>query len=495
MNLKLLVFLLILTQISIDSLYAQTETKLTALDPGSGDQFGFSVSLSGDYALIGASGTSSNGEQAGSAYIVKQEGGTWVVQTELLPADPNFFDFFGNSVSLSGDYALIGASGDSDNGSSSGSAYIFKREGIDWSEQAKLTASDAAEGDIFGQAVSLSGDYAIAGAWGDDDNGANSGAAYIFRREGSAWIEEAKLTASDAAEADNFGFSVFLDGDYAVIGARQDDDNGLNSGSAYIFKREGSTWVEQAKLISSDGENADFFGKAVSLNGDYAVVGAWQAKNNGISSGSAYIFKREGVTWAEEAKLTASDQINRARFGDAVSLNGDIALIGAPQSASAYIFKREGTSWVEETKLTPSDPLLFDQFGFSVALSSKQALVGVWNSSMSGSSYIYDLSGIVEGVSIEEDGNVLADDFKLEQNYPNPFSSTTTFPYKLESAVHVQLEIFDLFGQHVTTLVDTSQPQGEYNVTFDASGLSSGVYMYRLSTGSVVSTKLLILVK
>ena len=169
----------------------------------------------------------------------------------------------------------------------------------DWNEIEKILASDGDGGDRFGYSVSISGDYAVIGAYQDDDNGSDSGSTYIFQRNGSNWTEQAKLTASDGADGDYFGWSVSISGDYAVIGAYQDDDNGSDSGSTYIFQRNGSNWIEQALLTASDGAGNDRFGYSVSISGDYAVCGAYQDDDNGTCSGSAYIFHKDGLATNE----------------------------------------------------------------------------------------------------------------------------------------------------------------------------------------------------
>ena len=270
----------------------QSRAKLTASDAAAGDQFGLSVSISGDYAIVGATETFIPSD-SGSAYIFVFDGQGWIEQAKLTASDAAAGDQFGISVSISGDYAIIGAYNDDDGGDASGSAYIFVRDGQGWTERAKLTASDAAAGDEFGLSVSISGDYAIIGAFGDDDDGSSSGSAYIFVRDGQSWTEQAKLTASDAAAGDGFG-SVSISGDYAVVGARLDDDNGTDSGSAYIFVRDGQSWTERAKLTASDAAGNDKFGISVSISGDYAIVGAWGDDHAGFSSGSAYVYS--GIT-------------------------------------------------------------------------------------------------------------------------------------------------------------------------------------------------------
>jgi len=173
---------------------------------------------------------------------------------------------FGTSVAISGDYAIVGAylSGYDDLGSS----YVFVRNGETWTEQAKLTASDGTKRDFFGISVAISGDYAIVGAHRD-----HSGSAYIFVRNGENWTEQAKLTASDALGSDQFGISVAISGDYAIVGDHTYDGAGVNSGSSYVFVRNGEIWTEQAKLTASDIAAGDLFGSSVSISGDYAIVG------------------------------------------------------------------------------------------------------------------------------------------------------------------------------------------------------------------------------
>ncbi|MCK4901925.1 MAG: FG-GAP repeat protein, partial [Thermoplasmatales archaeon] len=252
----------------------------------------------------------------------------WNEQDKLLPSDGAAFDFFGGSVSIDGDYAIIGAYGDADNGQDSGSAYIFTRSGTTWTEQAKLLPSDGTTDDFFGWSVSIDGDYAIIGACFDGDNGYESGSAYVFKRDGTTWTEQAKLLPSDGAAEDWFGFSVSIDGDYAIIGAPADDSNGYFSGSAYVFTRSGTNWNEQDKLLASDGAEGDLFGWSVSISGDYAIIEA-SSDDNGFDSGSAYIFKRESTSWTEQAKLLASDGAAGDWFGHSVSIDGDYAIIGA----------------------------------------------------------------------------------------------------------------------------------------------------------------------
>ena len=270
------------------------EAKVLPTDGAAGDLFGGHVAISGDYALVSAKNDGDNGDKSGSAYVYVRAGAEWTEQAKLMPADGAYGDEFGASVALSGRYALVGASRDSDDGYKRGSAYIFVREGAVWAQQAKLLASDGETFDSFGVSVALSGDDdAIVGAWGDD----LSGSAYIFVRSGAEWTEQAKLLPTDGAAGDLFGGSVALSGDYALVGAENDEDNGYKSGSAHVFVRSGAEWRHQAKLRASDGGAYDLFGTSVAIAGDYALIGA--GANDERRSGSAYIFVRSG---AEDAR-------------------------------------------------------------------------------------------------------------------------------------------------------------------------------------------------
>jgi len=476
------------------SAYAQiSEFKITASDNAAGDNFGSSVSISGDYAVVGAFFDDDNGSGSGSAYVFKRTGTSWAQEAKLIASDGATEDQFGVSVSISGEYAVVGAYEDDDNGDGSGSAYVFKRTGTSWVQEAKLFPSDVAAGDWFGFSVSISGDYAVVGAFFNDDNGSNSGSAYVFRRFGTLWIQETKLLPSDGAASDWFGWSVSISGDYAVVGALGDDVNGSNSGSAYLFKRTGTSWVQEAKLLPPDGAADDFFGLSVSISGDYAVVGAWYDDDNGSNSGSAYVFRRLGTLWFQETKLLPSDGAAGDWFGNSISISGDYAVVGAfydddngTDAGSAYLFKRTGTSWAQEAKLLPSDGAADDWFGLSVSISGDYAVVGAIfdddNGENSGS--VYEYNGFTSPVGVENEVAGLLADFALSQNYPNPFNPVTVIEYALPKASDISLVIYNLRGQEVRRWDIQGQLPGNHRVTWDASSLASGVYLYRLQAGA-----------
>jgi hypothetical protein len=365
--------------------------KLFAADGEAMDQFGQAVSLDGDTALIGAPKDADNGQYSGSAYVFIRTGDTWALQQKLLASDGVAHDFFGYSVSLSGDTALIGAIGVD---SFIGAAYVFIRSGGTWAQQAELFALDGAVNDQFGCSVSLSGDTALVGAYGHDSN---EGSAYVFTRSGTTWDQQEQLLASDGATNDQFGLSVALDGDTALIGAHWDEEiDDDDSGSVYVFIRTGTAWSQQQKLLASDAAAYDEFGLSVSLSGDTALIGA--PKNDAASTpGSAYVFIRTGMTWSQQQKLVASDGTAPDYFGCSVYVDGDSALVGSfwgdgmqTDSGSAYVFSRSGATWTQQAKVFASDGGGYEEFGYSVALSGEFALIGAFGDDNSkGSAYVF----------------------------------------------------------------------------------------------------------
>ena len=191
----------------------------------------------------------------------------------------------------------------------------------------KLTAGDAAAGDQFGRSVGISGDTMVVGADLDDDNATSTGSAYVFVRSGSTWPEQQKITASDAAEGDEFGEFVAVSEDHLVVGSPQDDDAGASSGSAYMYLRTGSTWDDEQKITASDAAAGDEFGASVAIDGETAVVGAPLA-DLGADAGAAYVFVLSGGSWTQQAKLTAGDPAVNDQFGTSVAIDGDTVVVG-----------------------------------------------------------------------------------------------------------------------------------------------------------------------
>lgn len=358
----------------------ELQTKLVVPAPSYGDQLGRAVSLEGDLLLAGY-------PQAGAdraVFCYQRSGSSWTQTASLRASDAASYDLFGEFVSLNGANALIGAYGDDDRGSLAGASYIFSRTGSTWSQVSKLKASDGAAGDRFGSAVALDGDYALIGAQNDDDMGTDSGSAYVVARNGAAWAQQAKLTASDGTANDRFGSAVAISGEYAVVGSSMHGSGNFPSGAAYVFRRSGTSWAQVAELCAADGAN---LGTAVSLCGSRLLVGALDA---------AYIFERQGESWTRMARLTASDAATWDYFGRSVCLQGDYAVIGAEekdaQRGAAYVFHLEEGLWIQIAKLTAPDGAVGDLFGRSVAIdASGTAAVGA---------FLHDAAGVGESGAV-----------------------------------------------------------------------------------------------
>jgi hypothetical protein len=305
-----------------------------------------------------------------------------IEQAKLTASDGALGDNFGCLVALSsdGNTLITGSVIDDNDYTDSGSAYIYVRSGSLWSQQAKLLPSDQGQGDLFGSCVAVSGDgntVAISSHF-DDDKGSESGSVYIFKRTGSSWAQEAKIVPVDGASNDRFGFYVSLsrDGNTVAAAAFLDDDAGVDSGSVYVFVRSGSTWSQQAKLIGSDIGAGEYFGHRVALSGDgmtLAVASVYES-TNGDQSGAAYIYTRTGTVWTQQAKLTPSDPAVGDLFGRGLALSGDgnTLIAGAsPKGVGgcAYVFVRVGSNWSQQTKLAPVGVIAGESVGFAVSIS------------------------------------------------------------------------------------------------------------------------------
>ncbi|MCH8153405.1 MAG: FG-GAP repeat protein, partial [Planctomycetes bacterium] len=375
------------------------------------ESFGYSVAVSGDTALVGACCIF-----ASPTYVFSFDPrtGRWIETQLLSPSDLQAGEYSGGAVAIDGDVALVAAGHvhEDDAGVFYGAVFVFRYNGSLWVEEDELLASDSAWQDGFGASVSISGDLAVIGALLDDDNGANSGSAYIFRYDGSNWVEEQKLLASDGAAGNFFGTAVGIDGDTAVIGA-----DGPTSGSAYVFRFDAQTsrWIEDQKLVASDGPGHEF-GVSVSISADATLIGARLDDENGSNAGSAYLFRFEPDTsqWVEEQKLLASDGAAGDQFGRSVAIDGDIAVIGAwagdangPYTGPAYVFRYRGSRWVEQQQLLPEPNPWTPFFGWSVAVSGDTVVIGAHGEDhQAGAVYVFDLAACLCPADLDADDSV-----------------------------------------------------------------------------------------
>jgi FG-GAP repeat len=365
------------------------QQELTSPDAAASDQFGWSVSISGDTAVVGSLNDDCiAGENCGAAFVYRFNGTAWLQEQKLTVSDAAEGDHFGMSVSINDDVIVVGAFQDNCiAGEDCGSAYVFRFNGTSWVEEQKIMAADSEAMDAFGASVSVAGGTVIVGARSADcAMGANCGAAYVFTFDGTSWSEKQKLTASDVVSYDFFGWSVAMSGDTAVIGMLQDDcAAGPLCGAAYVFRFNGAIWVEEQKLRANGAGPFDLFGFAASVSGNTVVVGAYSDDClAGEDCGSAYVFRYHGAMWVQEQRLTASDAGASDRFGISVSVDGGTLVVGAElaestankRTGAVYVYRFLRTSWVEEHKLTGSPNESLASFGLAVSVSGNKALVG-----------------------------------------------------------------------------------------------------------------------
>ncbi len=430
-----------------------TETaKMKASDRASYDYLGFSVAVSGQTIAAGVYRDDTGGTNAGSIYLFEKPlYDIWRSTTEtavLRASDASAGDKLGYSVAFSMDTLIAGAIDDDDNGTNSGSAYVFVKPQNGWSngtETAKLISSDGAEEDKFGKTVSIYGDVAVIGVSNDDDNDSNSGSAYIFEKDAGGWAnmtETEKITAFDARIGDQYGRSVFIAQNIAVIGSILDDVAGYNSGSAYSYVLDitpkatplpTSTPIptNEFKVVESlDVIAGDQLGRDVAVNGNTAVVGAPYHDGVQADSGSAYVYERIGDSWSYAAKLTPSVEQNGALFGWSVAVDGDTIVIGARKAdvgvqadaGAVYVFEKPLTGWTDMTEtalLTASDIRALDKFGNSVAISGDTIAVGSsdddWGRTDAGSIYVFEKPG-ANWVSMTQTAKLWASDREAYDN-------------------------------------------------------------------------------
>lgn len=355
----------------------EEEIELIGSDTAGDDRFGYAVDLDAGTLVVGARQDDDAGTSSGTAYVFVGSSGLWTQQAKLTASDAQAGDLFGNSVAIDGDTILVGAPGEDGRANDTGAAYIFTRSSGTWTERAKLLPGSPSQGANFGWSVDLDGGTALIGEPDGAVNGEVIGSAYVFTGAGADWTQQARLAhTSGAVTPASQGVSVALDQDTAILG---DDlaagEDGTIQGAAYVFSRSGGTWQEVATLTAPNPGFNDQFGQSVSVDGSMAAVGAYFDDTLGDNAGAAYVYTDGSNGWALDARITASDGESHDEFARSVSLVGDRLLVGAPSTAGrtsetgvGYLFERTSNGWMELGKLQTSDGQFGDDLGFSTAL-------------------------------------------------------------------------------------------------------------------------------
>jgi hypothetical protein len=353
---------------------------VTASNAADFDEFGTFVDLSGDTAIVGAPFHAALGPEAGAAYMYRRTAGVWQEVSTLLAPDGAAGDWFGSGVAVSDGFAVVGAPYHGGHGA----AYVYRFNGHSWTHDQTLAPADLSSGDCFGWDVEISGSVILVGA---NLHEGYAGAAYVYRYNGVSWTQEQEIGAP-AGAANFFGTSVAVWGDVAVIGNNLNGVNGPGSGAAYVFRDNGAAWVQEQMIFAADGAPNHKFAITVDVCGDVIVVGASGDDDNGAASGSAYVFRCNAGAWFQEAKLLASDGLGGDQFGTAVSVSGSVIAVGAPARAvydpfwmpsygASYVFGHVGGTWLEEAILLDPNGWLGDEAGNAVSVSGDTVLMGI----------------------------------------------------------------------------------------------------------------------
>ncbi len=432
--------------------------KLIPTDSDEYDFFGNSINISNDLLIIGARNDFINGIASGSAYIYKYVNNIWVEQSKILPNDGDDFNYFGYSVSISGDYAIISSKVNNSYSSDTSAVYFFQYLNNVWTQIQKFNVNNGYF-DFASNSVSISGDYAVFGA-----NNINT--VYVFYNNSGNWEIDTIITPFDGQNEDNYGQALCISNNLLIVGSSQDDDIASGSGSAYIYMHDNYEWQFETKITASDGANNNWFGRAVSICGDYAIIGADKYLTSGAQAGSAYIFHKNDSMWEEQAILTPSNSFLGDQFGHSVGITNNYAIVGAPSDnnisnhkrGSSYVFFNNNSNWEEIHILLASDADDDDFFGKSLAISGDNIVVGAPGDDdygdNSGSAYSYNLylQNISE-LDSEHDKYI----------YPNP----TTGIINIKAEGIERIKVMNIEGKQIyngkENKIDLSiQPKGIY---------------------------------
>ncbi|MGD9127167.1 MAG: Ig-like domain-containing protein, partial [Planctomycetia bacterium] len=445
------------TQIPFQS--SHLVSKLLADGGAVGDCFSYSVAIDGTTAIVGSG--YNDGISSGYASIFEQTELGWVQVAELT--SEVYDDFFGRSVAISGNTAIVGAVRD---GYFAGAVYVFTKTETGWIQTDKLVADIRRSNDYFGQSVSIDGDTIVVGANRGVGISSYSGSAYIFEQTETGWDQVAKIFADDGGAYDEFGSSVSINGTTILVGAPRNSASGTYSGAAYVFEQNGTEWVQVSKLVADDAVMYGFLGRSVSLSGITAIVGA---KNRD----AAYVFEKTDSGWVQHAKLVAADAMSGSYFGCSVSIDATIAVVGAYRNVevgvptgAAYVFEKTETGWNQIDKLAAPDGAAEDYFGYSVAVSGQAMLLSACrdddNSTDSGSAYLFSNSPTLDLQTGNDIENITSD-------------VTPTFEVVATPYYRIYRDGVQVSGNYETASTYTSEalPYGTYDFTIvaiDAAG-------------------------
>ncbi len=459
------------------------------------EEYGHSVAISEGFAFVGSP---FRYEKRGAVMVYRKVGGEWVFDDELLASEGVVGAQFGFSIAINGDYLVIGAPFDTEKGSDAGAVYVFRKEGNEWQEKTKLTASNGNQYDVFGNQVGIHENTIVVSAVGSEQCGFLCGAAYVFEKSGNEWLETGQLLPPDGGDWKRFGLSVGVEGDEVFIGSSSEGYHGI----VYVYNKNAGIWFVSQEIRASDEQqiNSSFFGRTLNIDEGYLVVGAprrWEGVKGLV--GSVYVLKKNGSEWQEVQKLQKLEPmatIDGYQFGSSISLSGGHLAIAANQQEiivnnrrrDVYYYRLIGGFWEEKRKIS-FEPIEQDEYnlGLSVAIDDNDMLVGVPYSDTinnnSGAAHVFKISDLVPVVQ------VLAKPIDI-QVFPNPASNNIQLTWTDSSISTLSVEIKDMTGRTIKRMAEIWA-----NQAVDVAFLPQGMYLMTLFEGDKVlqSTQLTII--
>lgn len=475
--------------------------QLTRSVVNSDQDFGYSVDLDGDVAVVGGFRTADGSTvEAGAAFVYRFDGSMWVEEVRLEASAPDFSNWFGWDVAVSDDVILAAARRGDTFAANGGDVSVFRYDGSFWIEEDVLTPSDLAVAD-YGFSLTVDGEVAAVGAPFRTEVVPNDGAVYVYRFDGSDWIEEDLLTVPNLSIQSFFGQDVAIDGDRMLASAfNADDSTSSQAGKLYIFDYDGAQWNQTAELQSNISNNIANLGVSVDLEGEWAVGGAPLDNEMGSGAGAVLIYRFDGMDWNFHSKIFASDVTGFNLFGSAVALSGNRLLVtadnwfpqGGDATGKAYLFEYDDMNdeWMEIEGFVPANMTTGGAFGHAAAMQGEVMLVGAPEydgmESAMGTAYVYG-SPMVSTASEQE---TPARELSLAGPFPNPLRGRGTFKMTVANDQPVRISIYDVLGREVHVIFEGHLRGGSPTVfEFAAHDLAGGRYWVNARTPtSSVST-------
>jgi hypothetical protein len=462
-------------------IFSQSEIKLLDNMGNTRDFFGYSVGISGNYAIVGSPYHEGNIDSHilnnyGKIVVFKRNGDNWIEQ-DVEPFDYSLMTdevLFGYSVDIDGDFAIVGAPWADEDGEKSGLAYIYHLEDGKWKCHTKLKAIDASEDDRFGISVAISGNYAIVGAFFDDVYGEKSGSAHIYEYNGTKWEQTAKLVPSDGAAGDWFGVSVSIHKDYAAVGSRYNsNEGGSKAGAVYFYTKDADGWGFKEKITATSGSSQPQFEKSALTDG-YIVIGAPCSDDYATNGGKVYIAENNGGNLSLFVGQYSHEIMDNDRYGQDVALSDSLIVIGAPQHGdTGKVYLYDLQNPGPSQGFTTQRGSLDDQFGFSVDIDQNYIIVGAYaDDEKAGDAGAAYIYKIAEDKSTNIN-YLITENTKPVRAFPNPFIENTTISYNLPESTHVKIDVYNIVGMHVSTITNSHQLAGKHTVEWNTEGKRS----------------------